>query len=331
LRHFIAAILASGLLTAQVPRVGIVDFYGARKTPAAELRRTAAVKEGDPLPASKVELEEKLEALEHVVRAEVSAACCDQGRAILYIGVEEKGSPHFDTRNRPEGTAELPEEIARTYMQFIAAVGNAAEAGRAGEDLTQGHSLMSDPKARALQERFVDLASANLAQLRAVLKEGADNEQRAMAAYVIGYAPKKAEIVDDLLYALKDPDETVRANAMRNLGALAVYARKDPARKLRLQPTWIIELLNAIAWSDRHNAAVTLVTLTESREPGTLDLLRERAIDSLVDMAGWKHLPHALPGYILLGRVAGLSEEELQSTWSAGKRESVIRRFRTRP
>ena len=47
-------------------------------------------------------------------------------------------------------------------------------------------------------------------------------------------------------------------------------------------------------------------------------------VPALADMARWKTLAHALPAYILLGRVAGIPEEQIQDSWSRGDRESVI-------
>ncbi len=55
-----------------------------------------------------------------------------------------------------------------------------------------------------------------------------------------------------------------------------------------------------------------------------LDLIRQRAAPQLVEMARWNSLTHALPAYILLGRVAGLSENEIQESWSKGEREARI-------
>ncbi len=41
-------------------------------------------------------------------------------------------------------------------------------------------------------------------------------------------------------------------------------------------------------------------------------------------MARWKSLVHALPAYVLLGRVSGATEEEIQDTWAKDQREAVI-------
>jgi hypothetical protein len=179
---------------------------------------------------------------------------------------------------------------------------------------------------REIQLSFVPLAEAHLDVLKKVVRTAIDPEQRAIAAYVIGYAKDKASIQDDLQYALRDPDDTVRANALRALGSLAVLARKNPETGLKVSPTWFIEMLNSIAWTDRNNAAVTLVTLTEARDESTLSQIKERALTSVIEMARWKHLPHALPAFILAGRLAGMPEQEIQDAWNKEQREPVIKR-----
>jgi hypothetical protein len=41
-------------------------------------------------------------------------------------------------------------------------------------------------------------------------------------------------------------------------------------------------------------------------------------------MARWKTLAHALPAFILVGRLAGLPEQEIQDRWTKGDRDAVI-------
>ncbi len=118
----------------------------------------------------------------------------------------------------------------------------------------------------------------------------------------------------------------MRANALRALAAVAVLARTDPELGLRVEPTWLIEMLNSIFWSDRYRAACALVNLTEDRNPRILDHIRERALASLIEMARWKALTHALPAFLLLGRVGGLPESEIHEAWERGEREKVIAR-----
>jgi hypothetical protein len=185
---------------------------------------------------------------------------------------------------------------------------------------------MSDPAVRDIQLGFVPLANTHLEQLRSVIRQSHDPEHRAMAAYVIGYADDKASIVNDIQWALQDIDDIVRSNAVRALAALSVLASKDPQSGVKISPTWLVEMLNSVTWTDRNNAAIALVTLTEKRDPKILALLQERAMPALIEMARWKHLPHALPPYILAGRAAGIEEKELQDAWSRDQREAIIKR-----
>jgi hypothetical protein len=295
--------------------------------PVPEIRKVLGVNEGGSLPKSKGDVEERLTTIDEIVAAHLEAACCDDnGKAILYVGVEERGAPHFDYHPEPESEdVTLPGAVLEAYTGFLEAARLAAKTGPS-EDLSQGHSLLSDPKARYLQLGFVGLAEEHKDVLRRAVRESARADHRAIAAYVLGYAKQKQDVHDDLQYALRDPDETVRANALRALGAFAVYARKNPDAGLKVSPTWMVEMLNSLVWTDRNNAAVALVTLTEDRDAGMLDQIRTRALPSVMEMARWSHLPHALPAFILAGRVAGVSEEELQDAWKKEDRESVLKR-----
>jgi hypothetical protein len=315
------------LAQAQAPRVGIIDFYGLREVQEQKVRGALGVKEGDPLPASKSDVEERLESVAGVVRARLEAVCCDAGKAILYVGIEEKGAPHFDFRTPPTGNDALPKEIVDAYDEFFALVETAIRIGDAGEDISHGHSLAYNSQVRRVQERFLILAEEHEQVLRNVLRNSADETQRAIAAHLLGYAPVKRRVADDLQSAMQDSDDSVRNNAMRALIAFAALAGKDPEQGIRVSPTWFIEMLNSIIWTDRNKAAGALARLTESRDPNVLAQIRERALPSLIDMARWKSLGHALAAFLILGRLAGLPEAEIQAAWSKGEREEVIVRL----
>ena len=256
--------------------------------------------------------------------ASLEAACCDNGKVILYIGVHRAGAPPVVFHEYPTDGVDMPDAISRAYSNFLDRVQDAARADQGSEDLSQGHSLIAYPAAREAQLAFISLADAHATELRDVLHRSDNADHRAMAAYVLGYNSNKKAILEDLAYALRDPDATVRGNAARAIAAVAVFAAKNPAAEVRIQPSWFVELLNSPVFTDRNNAATALVTLTESRQPDILEELRTGALLSLVEMARWKHLPHALPAYILLGRTAGIRENELQSAWSKGERERII-------
>jgi hypothetical protein len=317
-------LLAAASLHAQDLRVDVLDFYGLRKVTESQIRKALGVREGDRMPPSKGDAEAKVDQIPGVVESHLEAVCCDGGQTILYVGIEEKGAPHFDLREAPEREVTLPGEIVSTYNRFLEAAQAASRRGSTDEDLTHGHPLMADGSARAIQEMFPALADQYRFQIVDVLRNSDDEAQRAMAAYVLVYASRKSEIVNDLQTALKDADAGVRNNAARSLVALSVLAKLDPSSEIRISPTWFIEMLNSLSWSDRNRALWALQTLTDSRDPLVLDQLRTRALDALIDMARWKTLSHALPAFILLGRVAGMPEPEIQAAWTRGDRDTVI-------
>ena len=184
---------------------------------------------------------------------------------------------------------------------------------------------MTDPAASALQTQFAEYAAQHLDVLRDVMRNGSEPEERAVAAAIAGYAPKKRDVINELQYALQDAEPAVRSNAVRALRAIAVLAQKKPELGLKLEATWMVAMLNSIALSDRQQAAEALVTLTEFPNPQALELIRERALPSLVEMARWKTLRYALPAFLLIGRTAGIPDSTLQDQWQKGDRETAIR------
>ena len=309
----------------EVPRVGQIDFYGLRRIAPEKIQREAGLKVGMPLPASQPELVERIAAVKDVVQASVEAVCCENNRAVLYVGIEEKGGMRFEIREpaATEGTPLLTEDILDGYRHLLEAINEAARGGDAAEDISRGHSLLRDETARGWQLRLMQLAEPNLALLRQTLREGVDDE-RAVAAYVIGYAESKKTVVNDLQFALRDPDPTVRANALRSLVPMAKLGMAQAELGIRVEYTWIVEMLHSVFFQDRQNAVKALLTLTDAGDERSRKLLRERGLDALAEMARWRHLPHALPSFLLLGRAAGLAEAETQKQWLAGDRETVI-------
>ena len=311
---------------AQPPKIGEVNWYGLRRQTAERLAKAAGVETGGTLPASKGDLEEKLEAVPGVVSARVEAVCCDGASVTVFIGIEERGGPHFEIRPAPAGTAVLPEDLVGDYREFLSAVARAANRGAAAEDYTSGEARTADPTVHVFEERFAAFAAEKLELLRDVLRNAGEGELRAVAATVIGYAPKKDQVLNDLQYALQDADDSVRANAVRSLKAIAVLAQKRPELGIKVSPTWFVEMLNSLVLTDKQQAAEALVILTNQPSPSATDLVRERGLPALVEMARWKSLRYALPAFLLVGRVAEIPDAELHEQWQKGDRETAIRK-----
>lgn len=328
---FVFASLCSvaGLVQSEdlTPRLGSVEIYGVRKASLEKIRAALGARPGEPLPARQ-DVEDRVIKVPGVLASRAEATCCVDKRMVLYVGVEEADGPHVDYHPEPQGTEELAQDILDNYHAFLESVSVSIRGKRADEDFTAGYSLMADSETRAIQEKFRPLVARDLLLIDRVLRESADPEQRTAAAYILQYTPRGSHttkiMVDALQYALRDREENVRGNAMRALRAIGIGAKLHPNQEIRLEPTWFIELMNSIVFSDRRDAALALVNLTESPDPGALALLRERALPSVLEMAKWHDLKTALPAFILAGRLAGLDEKEISQAWVSGDRESVL-------
>ena len=98
----------------------------------------------------------------------------------------------------------------------------------------------------------------------------------------------------------------------------------NPDYGLKVEPTWFIEMLHSLSYTDREQALRMLQLLTDTRDAHVLEALHDRALTALVEMARWKTLAHALPAFVLTGRIAGNSDQEIQDAWSRGDRETIL-------
>ncbi len=322
---WIAAILLAAAFADDAPPVGFIDFYGLRTITIAQARTAVALKEGQPpTEESARKSEEALKRIPGVADASVTVVCCEKGRSIVYAGILERGSPRFELRTTPRGTERLPPEITNDFTAFTQALEVAVRKGDAADDLSQGHSFLANAACRAIQERFLVEARRNPRNLREVLRNSGDAEQRRAAAWVTGYAPDKRSVIGDLEFALSDPDADVRNNAMRALAAIATLARRRPELGIRIRAAPFIRMLNSVAWTDRNKSALALEELTADRDPAVLTQLRAQALPSLIEMSRWKVAGHAEAAFVLLARVAGWAEDDILPAWNRGDREKVI-------
>jgi hypothetical protein len=310
----VACLLAIALpTTAQLPRIQEIDLYGLRKVSAESILQAGKLRTGQPLPPSKGELEEAIEKVPGVLRARVEVKCCEDQGAILFVGIEERDGPHVEFHSEPSGNATPPPGMMEAYQKFLDALRRSgSQSGR-------------DPALSESEEQFATLANGNLLLVRDALYNGAEPEERAAAAIVIGYATRKNEIMPDLQYALRDPDESVRSNAIRSLHA-SVVTEDGGTPGIPVPVGALVDLLESVVLSDRLEAADLLVTLTNDGNREPLTLMRTRALRSLVEMARWESLRYAIRPYILVGRIAGFSEDDIIKWWSSGQREHVIQK-----
>jgi HEAT repeat protein len=160
--------------------------------------------------------------------------------------------------------------------------------------------------------------------LRVVLQSSSDATHRALAAQVLGYVTDKQAVVEDLVQGMADPSEGVRNDAMRTLLVFAdtVPNADRPRPRIPAQP--FIGLLNSPIWTDRNKASWALLALSASRDPELLAMLRKQTLTSLVEMARWKSAGHAQAPFMIVGRLAGYSDEAAFDMWNRGERDTVI-------
>jgi len=297
------------------PPIGLVEIYGLRHVAEAPVRQAVGLQAGDSFPESVNEIVSRIERVPGIAEARLNGVCCNDGRMVLFVGIRETGTPGTTFRPAPHGTARLPEDLVKAGADFEQAFMTAITRGEAEEDRSRGYSLMKDPATGAIQERFPALAARDLPLLRTVLHESSDASERALAAQVMGYAPDKASVVDDLVAAMQDSSAEVRNNAMR---ALALSVPSAP----------FVDLLNSIDWPDRNKSSAAVLQLTQGRDPTLLKELRDRALDSLIEMARWKSQGHAYMPFFILGRVAGMPEDAINAAWERKDPEAVIKAAR---
>lgn len=288
----------------QIPDEIVVETFGLRSVERATVLEAV----GEPALAMLDEeaLLDRLRAVSGVEDASVALIAVEEG-SILYVGIREEGSAFEPAhRDAPTGELTLPAEIVQAYDAFLAAAHDAVLAGEAGEDHAAGHMLMKFAPARAVQRRFEALADEHFEALRGVLRDARDAEHRRAAAMVIAYHPDKLSIKDDLVRATRDSDATVRNNAIRNLGVLMDWAKKQRVN-LAVDKQPFFGLLGSLEWSDR-NKALLLLALAGVDAGDLPDRHRGEILAALGEMASWRSDGHSMPAALVLGRLAGRSD-----------------------
>ena len=312
-------------------QIGIIDFYGLGRVSVDEVRNALTFKEGDTLSVADgarsalvTESENRLAGVPGVARAHTDIVCCDEGRAIVYVGIEEPGSSTIRFRTAPRGTARLAADVVQAGDEFSTAMRLAVLRGDDAEDHSHGHAFVHDPAARAIQERFVVYAQRDRIALRRVLRSSSDAAQRALAAQVLGYASDKAG-------GRRRPgprDERPIRRRSQQRDARVVGVRGRGAEREPIRPPHSVSTIH-------RTAEIAGVVRPEQGVfsahgafdgPGSplLERLHRRTLTPLVEMARWKSEGHALPAFIILARIAGYSDVAALDLWRRGDREVVI-------
>jgi hypothetical protein len=235
---------------------------------------------------------------------DVARLCCDEaGDLLVYIGLPGKSVKSITYNETPSGNSRLPEEVLRLYMDIDQGLLKALLAGKGGEDDSQGYALAkNDQELRTKQLQFRDYVLRDQQLFFDVAQTSSDATHRAVAVDGLGYA-------------------TVTAQQVRAL------ARASFDAEVSAQP--FVDLLSSGTFTDRNKGSFLLVTLTKSRDPQLLNMLRSEALTPLEQISEWP-TGHAFGARLILGRIAGIDEETLVQLAAQNSPEAILRELQKR-
>ncbi len=313
--------------------IASVDTYGLHHVDRKKVLEVAGLSEGDRPPrfVQWKAISGRLEKIPGVKRAAIVVVTAPTetatggtiGRPIVYLGIQESDQPDVKFRVAPTGKVALHKEILKLHAEYQRTWLDSIKHNDFSEDDSNGYALSGNEAARAVQRKFPALADQYYDQLVDVLQNSKNAEQRAMAATIIAYSSNKKRAASDLITGTQDASEGVRNNAVRALSVLTNYSRAHRELGINVPTDWCLDLLESVTWTDRNKAMAVLGGATADRDPALLAKLRQRSLPSLVEMARWK-ADHGMMALLLVGRIAGLSDQETQQAWKAGQRDKVI-------
>ncbi len=319
-----------GQMTSSKPlslEVGQINYFGYAGMDLSSVRARLPLSVGDSLTLTtfareQASISQEVQGVTGRPPTDLAVLCCDdQHHLLVYVGLEGSSSRPVASVPKPHGTEHLASAATLLYALDLQALAAAVARGELREDDSGGYALSYDPEARKIQLSMREYAAAHAGELEHVLREAAVARQREASAVLLGYAPLSQAQVDTLAYAAHDEDPEVRNNAVR---ALALLATAPEASAFRIDPAPFVELLLSSRWTDRNKGSLLLARLTESRDPGVLAAMAEKALPSLIEGANWTDRSHAFAFQELLGRVGGIPEARLQEMIRDGQTAEIV-------
>jgi hypothetical protein len=317
----IAASIASGQEKPKL--IGEVEFFGYSGINLTKLRAALPFREGDSFSGETfaAKLEPAGEAIKRVSGqgpTDIATVCCDdRGNWVVFIGLSGKTTSYNPP---PKGDTRLPQNILDLYERFIKGNMEDAQRGASAEDRSEGYALSAHPPLRSSQLEMRAYAVGHDRLLRDVLETASDDQQRIVAAELLGYAQQSKSQIAALVRASRDSNGTVRNNATR---ALLVLAESSPKAATEIPAESFIELLLSGTWTDLNKVSGLFYALTKSRNVKLLEQLRRREVlERLIEMARWRS--HGEAARYIVGRVAGIDESRLEGLVRGGKVEAII-------
>jgi glutaredoxin-related protein len=315
----------------QAAHISGIEFFGNQDADNVKIKTILPFQEGDEFDPAGFSVaidkaRQNIEAQTGTGPTDIAPVCCgEHGDWTIFIGLSGKTIAHHP---RAKGADVLPEEALRLYDRFMSAVMSDVEKGASPEDDSQGFALSKNPSLREVQLEMRAFAGDKTDGLIKVLNNSADDRHRIVASQLLGYANRSQPQIAALINASHDDNDTVRNNATR---AILVLATSSSDVAADIPPESFVEQLLSGTWTDVNKASSLLNVLTQSRKPATLTLLNSPEVRGrLIEVARW-HTGHAVPAWYILGRIAGIGDDELATLVKDGRLATILAQLPAQP
>ena len=175
-----------------------IEFFGTSGIEVGKLKSALPVKEGQKLSVDEMadlvaQIRASIKKQTGKDATDVNTTCCTAQRNwIVYIGLPGKNLESFRYNPKPQGKQRLPEEVVTLYRDGLDLLLESLQKPRV--DVAEDRSKRLCPirlcPLRAKQLAMRDYATHNQGLFAKHFKGSSDNEQRAIAAQLLGYAER---------------------------------------------------------------------------------------------------------------------------------------------
>jgi len=154
-----------------------------------------------------------------------------------------------------------------------------------------------------------------------IVKSDKNSDHRAMALFLLAHTNNAKKLLPVLGFAIHDPSDNVRNNAMR---VMMTIAQSDPNREYPVKE--VITALEFPSADDRNKSAYVLATLVKSRR--YRDTINQQAVPALLKLLRLRQANNHDPAYEILKDLSGENFGDRDYTaWEswAAKRRTVHR------
>ncbi|NMO16751.1 hypothetical protein HPC49_06255 [Pyxidicoccus fallax] len=312
-----------------VPVLVAVDTYGSRQVEPGDVLALLGVETGKPFVHSRALFQDKAAELRKrydLAWADVSLSYWldspTEARAYITVDLVDTGdTERLRFLPAPKGTPEDPEGLVARWRAYEKRGFELLQRGALNQEegpaCRVAHCIwgFAHPEFAPLEPVLVERVPVLRDAVVKVLREDANPEKRAAAAFVLAYAGTPEQVVASLVPFIRDPDGGVRNNVLRVLTAV-----QEAADRPLVDVDVVVDAISMPEGTDRSKSLYLLQMLLDDMKPEAVRALRATLIQrlgaSLVAHAGFA-LPHFRePAVLILQRLSG-EKHEAPEQWKA--------------